>query len=148
MTLENSIINSILVKNFEGKEIDLMDVYAGKNLLIIIYNNQCLGCTGRAISLAYQFQKDYHKLQVIGIHTIFNSLQVTENDIKSIFTIDELPFPILLDEGHKVFDQFHAAGTPQWLLIDEHGRLIRSIFGSQYGSRNLLMYALDQMEVI
>ncbi len=142
---ENRIIESIKVQDFDFTEIDLMKKYKGKPLLIIIYNNQCLGCTGRAIPLAYQYQQEFETLQVIGIHSNFGKNITTEKDIKSIFTINELPFPIYLDEEHKVYDQFHSEGTPQWLLITAEGHLYRSVFGSQDGSQNRLMYALEEL---
>lgn len=146
MINENDIVASILVRDFENNSIDLLEKYPRKPLLIIIYNNQCLGCTGRAIPLAYELQKANEDIQVIGIHSSFNALQVTESDIKSIFTIDELPFPIYLDNDHSVYDQFDSAGTPQWVLITKEGQLSRSIFGSQEGAQNRLMYALEQIK--
>lgn len=138
-------IESINVQDFSENHIDLVQKYNKRPMLIIIYNNQCLGCTGRAIPLAYNFQKEYENLQVIGLHSNFNSNKVTEKDIKSIFTIDELPFPIYIDKDHKVYDQFNSEGTPQWLLINANGELERSIFGSQSGSQNRLSYALEQL---
>lgn len=142
---ENDIIHSIKVHDFNFNEIDLMETFKGKPLLIIIYNNQCLGCTGRAIPLAYKYGQEHESLQVIGIHTNFGKNQITEDDIKSIFTTKALPFPIYLDIGHKVYDQFNSEGTPQWLLITNEGVLYRSIFGSQLGSQNRLMYAIDSL---
>ncbi|SEF82481.1 TlpA family protein disulfide reductase [Flavobacterium urumqiense] len=146
MTKENTAVDSILVQDFNGNQIDLIKEYQGKAILAIIYNNQCLGCTGRAIPLAYQLQKENLGIQVVGIHSNFTHTKVTENDIKSIFTIEELPFPIFLDEGHLVYDQFDSEGTPQWLLITKEGRLSRSIFGSQEGAQNRLFYALEQLD--
>lgn len=146
MNKENAAVDSILVQDFNGNQIDLIEKYQGKAILAIIYNNQCLGCTGRAIPLAYQLQKENEEVQVVGIHTNFNTTQVTESDIKSIFTIEELPFPIFLDEGHAVYDQFDSAGTPQWILITKDGILSRSIFGSQEGAQNRLFYALQQLD--
>ena len=149
MKLETSAvsqtISSIKVYDFELNEIDLIQACSGKPMLVLIYNNQCLGCTGRAIPLAHDFQQEFKELQVIGIHTNFNTEQVTEDDIKSIFTVDELPFPIYLDKDHKVYDQFNSEGTPQWLLITRERKLYRSIFGSQSGSQNRLMYALQDI---
>jgi hypothetical protein len=146
MNKENTTVDSILVQDFSGNQIDLIKEYQGKAILAIIYNNQCLGCTGRAIPLAYQLQKENVGVQVVGIHSNFTHTKVTENDIKSIFTIEELPFPIFLDEGHLVYDQFDSQGTPQWLLITKEGRLFRSIFGSQEGAQNRLFYALEQLD--
>jgi hypothetical protein len=146
MNKENTAVDSILVQDFNGNQIDLIKEYQGKPILAIIYNNQCLGCTGRAIPLAYQLQKENVGVQVVGIHSNFTNKKVTENDIKSIFTIDELPFPIFLDEGHVVYDQFDSEGTPQWLLITKDAIVSRSIFGSQEGAQNRLFYALEQLD--
>lgn len=139
------IIEAIKVQDFQANELDLIKKFIGKPILIIIYNNQCLGCTGRAIPLAYEYQQEYNTLQVIGIHTNFNKNQITEEDIKSIFTKDEIPFPIYIDNEHKVYDQFNSEGTPQWLLITSEGTLYRSIFGSQTGAQNRLMYGLENL---
>jgi peroxiredoxin len=146
MNKENEAVESIIVQDFKGNPIDLLKIYEGKAILAIIYNNQCLGCTGRAIPLAYQLQKENEAVQVVGIHTNFTNAKVTESEIKSIFTIDELPFPIFLDEDHSVYDQFDSDGTPQWILITKHGNLSRSIFGSQENAQNRLFYALQQLD--
>jgi hypothetical protein len=146
MNKENTAVDSILVQDFNGNQIDLIKKYQGKPILAIIYNNQCLGCTGRAIPLAYQLQEENVGVQVVGIHSNFTKIKVTENEIRSIFTIDELPFPIFLDEEHLVYDQFDSEGTPQWLLITKEGILSRSIFGSQEGAQNRLFYALEQLD--
>ena len=141
-------IESIKVQDFNQKEIDLLDKYQGVPLLIIIYNNQCLGCTGRAIPLAFDFKNEFSNLQVVGVHSNFNHNHVTEADIKSIFTIDELPFPIYIDPNHKVYDQFQSEGTPQWLLISKEGELVRSIYGSQEGAQNRLSYAIESLGMV
>lgn len=145
MAKENTVLDAILVQDFEEHTIDLLKKYPKQALLIIIYNNQCLGCTGRAIPLAYEFQQKHKEIQVLGIHTNFSNNKVTESDIKSIFTIDTLPFPIYLDEDRKVYDQFESEGTPQWLLINKNGTLFRSIFGSQEGAQNRLSYAIEEI---
>ena len=142
---ENSIIESIEVQDFEDQIVDLLIKYKGKPLLILIYNNQCLGCTGRAIPLAYEFQQRFENLQVIGVHSDFSKNKTTEQDIKSIFTIDELPFPIYLDREHKIYDTFQSEGTPQWLLVKGNGQLFRSFYGSQDSAQNRLMYALEEL---
>ncbi len=139
------IITSIVVKDLEGVTLDLMATYKNKVLLLIIYNNDCLGCTGRAIPLAYQFQQNYPTIQVAGIHANFINREATKASIKSIFTSGDVPFPIFIDEDHKVFDQFNSEGTPQWLLISEKGELFRSIFGSQDNAQNRLYYALESL---
>jgi thioredoxin-related protein len=138
------MIEAIKVLDFEGNSLNLINKYWGKALLLIVYNNQCLGCTGRAIPLAYAFQQTYSALHVVGIHSNFGKESTSKADIQSIFTSGEIPFPIYLDEEHSVFDQFESQGTPQWILISEKGKLLHSIFGSQEGAQNRLMYALEE----
>lgn len=141
----NNLIQSIPVKDLDGDPIDLITTYKNKVLLLIIYNNDCLGCTGRAIPLAYEFQQQYPSIQVAGIHADFVNREGTKASIKSIFTSGENPFPIYIDEHHKVYDQFNSEGTPQWILISEKGELFRSIFGSQDNAQNRLYYALESL---
>ncbi len=143
--LGNNKVNLISVTDFENNEINLLDKYKGKTLLIIIYRNQCLGCAGRAIPLANDFQEEFKELQVIGIHTNFGKEKTTKGEVGSIFRKDEFPFPIYVDEKHEVFDQFQSEGTPQWLIITSEKILYRSIFGSQVGAQNRIKYALEDL---
>lgn len=138
-------IHSINIQDFEYNEIDLLSIYKNQYLLLLLYNNSCLGCTGRAIPLAHKFQQLFKTVRVIGIHCNFSSIKTTEEEIKSIFTIDELPFPIYLDETHQIYDFFKSEGTPQWIIINKDGSLYRSIFGSQSNAENRLYYALESL---
>ena len=86
----NTEIESINVLDLDGVAINLMTLYKNKVLLLIIYNNDCLGCTGRAIPLAYEFQQKYPSIQVAGIHADFINREGTKASIKSIFTSGEI----------------------------------------------------------
>jgi len=141
----SNIITSIKVTDFENNEVDLLEKYPNKPILLLFYNNACLGCTGRAIPLAYQFKQDYKNIEVIGIHSNFTSNDVSKKDILSIFTIKELPFPIYIDKNHKMYDFFNSEGTPQWILLTSKGEVYRSIFGSQDNAQNRLYYALENL---
>ena len=141
----NTPIETIIVTDLEGESVNLMSAYKNKVLLLIMYNNDCLGCTGRAIPLAYQFMQDYPAIQVIGIHSDFVNREGSKASIKAIFTSGENPFPIYIDKNHKVYDQFNAEGTPQWLLISDKGELFRSVFGSQENAQNRLFYAIESL---
>ena len=138
-------IKSISVFDLNGFPVNLMELYKDKILLLLIYNNDCLGCTGRAIPLAYEFQQKYPTIQVAGIHADFINREGTKSNIKSIFRSGENPFPIFIDKQHKVFDEFNSEGTPQWLLISEKGELFRSFFGSQENAQNRLFYGLESL---
>jgi hypothetical protein len=40
------MIKSINVYDFDDNEVDLMALFTAKPLLLLFYNNSCLGCTG------------------------------------------------------------------------------------------------------
>ncbi len=141
----NKIITSVKVTDFENNEVNLLEEYPNKPLLLLFYNNACLGCTGRAIPLAYQFKKEHKNIEVIGIHSNFTSNTVSKEDILSIFTVKELPFPIYIDKDHKMYDFFNSEGTPQWILLTSNREIYRSIFGSQENAQNRLHYALESL---
>ena len=143
-TLPNYIEN-IAVIDLDGNAVDLMKEHQKQVQLLLIYNNDCLGCTGRAIPLAYEFQLQYPSIQVAAIHSDFKNREGNKENIKSIFTTGQIPFPIYIDQHHKVYDQFQAEGTPQWLLITTNGDLFRSVFGSQDNAKNRLFYALESL---
>lgn len=136
-------ISSISVVDLDGLEVDLLAKYKGSPLLIIIYNNSCLGCTGRAIPMAYEFLQNNAELQVVGIHCNMRGEDITKEDILSIFTAKEAPFPIFIDADKSVYKQFHSEGTPQWILLTGDGIVYRSIFGSMGGAHNRLLYAIE-----
>ena len=138
-------IENIAVIDLDGNAVDLMQEHQNQVQLLLIYNNDCLGCTGRAIPLAYEFQLQYPSIQVAAIHSDFKNREGNKENIKSIFTTGQIPFPIYIDQHHKVYDQFQAEGTPQWLLITTNGDLFRSVFGSQDNAKNRLFYALESL---
>lgn len=134
----------INVKTLENSPISILDLYKGENLLILFYNNNCLGCTGRALPLAYKMKQEFKGLKVIGIHSNFNTV-VTKKEILNVFISKELPFPIYIDEGHKVYDLYECEGTPHWVIINKDGELFRSFFGSQQNAQTRMWYALNEL---
>ncbi|HLV40603.1 hypothetical protein [Xanthomarina sp.] len=140
-----TLVEQINLSTLDGEPIDLIAAYAKKPLLILFYNNQCLGCTGRAIPLAYNLSKSYPALSVVGIHSTFGNQNFSKQDILDVFTSKELPFPIYFDQHHKYFDFFNCEGTPHWILLNENAEIFRSFYGSQENSQNRLYYAIEEL---
>ena len=139
------VIENMNLTTLNGEAQDLLQVYKNKPLLILFYNNQCLGCTGRAIPLAYKLSKSYPKLSVVAIHSTFGNHTITKQDILDIFTSKKAPFPIYLDQHHKWFDFFNCEGTPHWILLTQNAEVFRSFYGSQENSQNRLYYAIEEL---
>ena len=135
----------IHLTSLDGKPTELLSQYEGSPILILFFNIQCLGCTGRAIPLAYEYMQEFEGLKVVAIHSRFNEPKVIKQDILDIFTSKTLPFPIYFDKGHEAYDQYECEGTPHWILIDKDGNIYRSIYGSQDGAQTRLGYALADL---
>lgn len=114
--------------------------------LFLFYHTSCLGCTGRAIPLAYDFQKEYKELQVILVHSELAPKQLSKEEILSVFVNNESPLPIFIDRQHKLYDLIEAEGTPFWVLIKASGEIINKIFGSQQNAQNRLHYSLMSLK--
>lgn len=133
------------VKDLEGNILNLSEAYPDKPLLLVFYNNQCLGCTGRALPFAYTLKNDFPGVEVIGIHCDFTAVETTGEEIIGIFTSGSLPFPIYKDIDLKLYNGFECEGTPHWILLNKKGDIENSVFGSQQGSQNRLVYALEEL---
>lgn len=138
-------VDQILVNTLDSEIVDLTERHAGKPLLILFFNIQCLGCVGRAIPLAYDFLQEFEGLNVAAIHTTFGKEKVTKEDIFNIFTTRELPYPIYFDIGKSNYEKFECEGTPHWVLLDQSGKINKSFFGSQEGAQTRLVYALEEI---
>lgn len=134
----------ILVKTIDGQPTNIFENHENKNLLILFYNNNCLGCTGRAIPLAYKAMQEFSEIQVVAIHSNFGK-SATKEEILEIFTSKELPFPIYIDENHKIFDLYQCEGTPHWVIINRNQQVVKSFFGSQEISQTRLWYSLNEL---
>lgn len=141
----NKKIDEFLVKTLDGEQLNLMEEYAGKPLLVLFFNIQCLGCVGRAIPLAHEFLQEFKGLNVVAVHSNFGPIEVTKDEILGIFSDKTLPYPIHFDYGKENYEKFECEGTPHWLLIDKEGVINRSFFGSQENAQTRLVYALQEL---
>ena len=136
---------SLHVSDLNNRPVNLFDSIKGKPVLLLIYNNRCLGCTGRALPMAYDFNLKYPELKVIGIHSNFKNDIIHKRDIENVFTTKQLPFPIFIDPRKKVYRQFECEGVPHWVILNKKSEVIHSIFGSQEAAQTRLSYALDEL---
>lgn len=114
--------------------------------LVLFYNTNCLGCTGRAIPLAYDLQKEYDFIELIVVHSNFRPQPFEAEEVLSVFVDQKSPIPIYREEKHALFSHFDCDGTPHWLILDDEGEVKHSIFGSQDGAQIKLGYAIQEFE--
>ena len=137
--------NNLNFQTMDGKLFEPIVNNPEKPVLILFYHTDCLGCTGRALPLAYQLSREFPDIQLVVVHVQFKSRPVSHDDILAVFTDKTPPFPIYLDENAAMYTKYEAEGTPHWLIFDSNGRLAHSIFGSMEGAQNRLYYALEEV---
>jgi thiol-disulfide isomerase/thioredoxin len=108
------------------------EVFLGKPLLILFFSLGCPGCLGRAIPYANRIVYELgDQIQVLGIHTNFESLDISTEKFADAREEFAIRFPFFKDKNYDTtFLNYGAGGTPHWILVDKDGTVVYSIFGS------------------
>lgn len=133
------------VTSMDGRNRPSLADYRGKYTLLLFFNLGCHGCMMRGLPLADDIARAYPELNVIGIHSNFRGSPYTVEQIQDEIEKRKLSFPVMLDDEHVTYDLFQAGGTPHWILLDEAGRVQKSIFGSQPNAQQRLTYGMMEL---
>ena len=125
-----------------------IDNFLGKPLLILFFSLGCPGCMGRAVPYANRVvYENGAKINVVGIHTNFEGIEVSLEKFKSAKEEHYFRFPFYKDYNYDTtFLNYGAGGTPHWVLADEKGIAVYSIFGSDPNNALLrLDYLINEL---
>ncbi len=137
--------NTLPLKTLDGNNFDPLFEYKGNPLCVVFYHTSCLGGTGRALPLAYNLSREFPGIRFVVVHVNSPSMLLSHQEILSVFVNSTPPSPIYLDPEATNFKKYHAEGTPYWLIFDNHGNIVNSIFGSQENAQNRLYYILEEL---
>lgn len=125
--LDNKVVRlGEAVPNFELKDTTDADYklsdQKGKIIMIHFWSATC------PFVLRYEEQlqsltEDYQKQGIVVLAINSNSNEKLE-EIKKVAEARKVNYPILLDPGNKVADQFGAITTPHVFILDKEGKLI------------------------
>ena len=118
---------------FGEKHVPAVSEFIGKPLLILFFSLECPGCVGRAIPYANRIvYENGMNINAIGIHTNFESLDIKQERFMAAKEELYIRFPFYRDKNYDTtFLNFGAGGTPHWILVDNSGKVVFSIFGSE-----------------
>lgn len=138
---------SVKLGSLSGEVVSLGDLLKPDMInMLIFYNTNCLGCTGRALPHAYDLSLNEEKINLIVIHVSFGTRIFEKEEILSVFTDQNAPFPIYLDEKAELFNEMACEGTPHWIFLSKEGNVQHSIFGSQDGAKIKIQYAIEELK--
>ncbi|PKR79993.1 hypothetical protein CW751_12275 [Brumimicrobium salinarum] len=140
-------LSSVILKDLNNNTFLLPELLNKEDLnLLLFYNTNCLGCTGRALPLAHELNINHEKVNLIILHSNFKTTPISVEEIKSVFTNQAPPFKIYREDFHDLYDYFGCEGTPHWILMNGSGDVLKSFFGSQEGAQMKLSYAIQEFE--
>ena len=108
-----------VVKNLKGQDVMLSD-FNGKVVLLNFWATWCAACREEMTSM----QNLYSSLGKDGVEVLAVSIdRWNEDRIQKYVEINNLTFPVLLDQNQKVRKQYHIRGIPTRYLIDGEGKI-------------------------
>ena len=114
-----------VVPDLSGRAVRL-SALRGKVVLVNLWTTWCPPCREEMPSMArlYERLKD-RDFQLLAVSQDEDPQKVVEAFVAEM----KLSFPVLVDPGHQVGDQFGVWGYPETFLIDREGRLAERIIG-------------------
>lgn len=132
-----------------GKVTKLSDL-KGKIVMIHFWSATC-PFVARYEERIQQITKDYVDKGVI-VLGIDSNVNETQDQIQKVASERNVNYPILIDKGNSIADQFGALTTPHVFLIDREGKLIYegSVDDQGWGEDNPVTkhYAKDAIEAL
>jgi peroxiredoxin len=119
------------LETIHGETVPTLTSFRGKPLLILFFDMDCPGCKGRAIPFANRLIVEKRGVEIIGIHSKFKGGPIDWQELKDAKQKYYFRFPYFQDaQLSSTFFRFRALGTPHWFLLDENGKTVFSLFGS------------------
>ncbi|MDE5744292.1 MAG: thioredoxin-dependent thiol peroxidase [Paramuribaculum sp.] len=147
------IVPDILGKDDNGNEIKRSD-YPGKTIALYFYpKDMTSGCTAQACNL----RDNYQELLNAGYQVIGASGDSAASH-KKFIAKNELPFPLITDEDHKLMEDFGVWGEKSMygrkymgtfrttFIIDPEGKIVRIIGSKQVKTSNHAAQILEEVK--
>lgn len=112
------------LSGLDGTTYRLADL-RGKVVFVNLWATWCPPCRHEMPSMI----RLYERFRGQGLEILAVSEDTDEAELRRFVRAYGLPFPVLRDEGKKVYDLYRATGLPETHLIDRDGMLRASIIG-------------------
>ncbi|MDP2223861.1 peroxiredoxin [Nitrosomonas sp.] len=116
----------VTLTDFHGKPVALSQDFKGKVVLVRFWSLDCSYCDK---AMLVSLENFYHKYKDKGfVPVAINTSRVSEND-ERVKKLEQLTYPMLLDEYGLVAKKFGVIGLPTTFVFDEAGILRGKITG-------------------
>lgn len=119
------------LKNLEGKDVKLSDVYKDGPVLVTFWSTWCKNCPEEM----NHFQRYYNDYKEKGLTVLAISIDTsrTLSKVKPWVSGRKLDYPVLLDSKNRVMKLFHVTKVPHSFVINQQGEVVYSHIGYRPG---------------
>lgn len=118
-----------------------LDLVENKAVMLTFFTTWCPDCQRdlQAKQMLYaKMQKE--RIEMVMIHVTGRDPQA---NLHSFLEQNHYTFPVLLDEGTSVYDQYHAYSVPTTVLMNDQHEIVRT-----YGDKASMMDIMQGLAVI
>jgi peroxiredoxin len=127
--------------DIDGKIITL-SAFRGKTVLIVFWSTWCSRCSEELIFLRDQFGH-HEDVSVLLINQDSEKMVPVER-IVEIRNKLSLPFPIIVDSGLVLWEQFRINALPTSVVIGKDGRVVHAESNFYWGTPEILLKAISR----
>ena len=115
----NAVAVDFSLNDLSGKKVSLSS-YQGKKVILFFWTTWCPFCLKEMAHL----NKEYSNLENDGISLLAINIDESKAKIDSFARKNAIKFPILLDEGAMVAEDYEVFGIPTIILINSEGKIV------------------------
>lgn len=123
----------IVLNDIDGKPLNVSNSFGVKPVIIIFWeltlDKSFLNYSLDELRFLNEYYEKYHKskgLEIFSIYTPVDDNEVTQEElsaVRNIMTVNKLKFPVLIDEGFKVFRKYGVIALPSTVMVDKSGAI-------------------------
>ncbi|CAM3719964.1 peroxiredoxin family protein [Mesobacillus zeae] len=111
------------LQSLDGKDIKLSN-YRGKKVMLNFWATWCPPCKIEMPAMQELYQKADGQFEILAVNID------SDNDVASFMKDNKLTFPVVLDQDHKVSQQYSILSIPTTFVIDEQGNVVKKYIGA------------------
>lgn len=110
-----------VLKDLQGNEVQLSD-FRGKGVMLNFWGSWCDPCKGEMPFINEAYQK-----KVPGVVVLAVNIRETKLAVQNFVNQDHIKFPVLLDSGGIVTQDYNIVPIPTTFLIDKNGKIVKKL---------------------
>ncbi|WP_248927805.1 TlpA family protein disulfide reductase [Paenibacillus hamazuiensis] len=118
--------NEIVMKDLDGNVQTIS--FSEKPSVLLFFTSWCPYCNDDAPKIVSLYQKYKNEINIYGINLIHR--ENDPDDVKEYVSDYNIEYPVLFDDGGKLYRKYGSPGFPTLVFLDKNGKEVNRIVGS------------------